>query len=293
MSEVTVYEYNTTPGGPGVFTVASNPDTPVSVVTQVLSNGDEFVVAGKIYQYIGGADSGNTEVGFFATAPNGSVHFFSTSPIPPGSEVLTLNASQSFDTICFMAGTQVATARGPVAVETLTVGDVVLTAGGTEAPVRWVGRQTVSTTFADPIRVMPIRIKAGALDDNLPARDLLISPDHALLIDGVLVHAGALVNGRSIVRETDVPASFVYYHVELDDHALILAEGVPAETFIDNVDRLAFDNWGEHERLYPEGHAIRELAHPRAASARQVPAAILRRLEARTARGSAPVRDAA
>jgi hypothetical protein len=293
MSEVILYEYKTTPDGSGVYKVSSNPDTPVAVVTQILSNGDEFVVGGKIYQYIGGADSGGTEVGFFATAPNGSVHFFATSPIPPGTETLTLNASQSFDTICFMAGTLVATPDGAVAIEELVIGDVVLTAEGREAPVKWVGRQTISGLFADPNRVMPIRIKAGALDDNMPTRDLLVSPDHALLIDGILVHAAALVNGSSIVRETDVPESFVYYHVELDDHSLILADGVPAETFIDNVDRLAFDNWDEHERLYPEGHAILELSYPRAASARQVPVAIVRRLEARAGLVAAPVRDAA
>jgi hypothetical protein len=57
--------------------------------------------------------------------------------------------------------------------------------------VAWLGKQTVSMVFADPLRSLPIRIKAGALDDNIPARDLLISPDHALLVAGVLVHAGA------------------------------------------------------------------------------------------------------
>jgi hypothetical protein len=53
-------------------------------------------------------------------------------------------------------------------------------------------------------------------------------------------------NGTSIVRETDVPEVFTYYHVEVDDHSLILAENTPSETFVDNVDRLNFDNWAEH-----------------------------------------------
>ncbi len=148
--------------------------------------------------------------------------------------------------------------------------------------MRWMGRQTVSTRFGDPLRVLPVRIVAGALGDNLPARDLLVSPDHALLVDGMLVQAGALVNGTTIRREAEVPEVFTYWHVELADHALVLAEGVPAETFVDNVARLAFDNWAEHEAAGTEA-PIAEMALPRAKSARQVPAATRRRLAERAA----------
>jgi hypothetical protein len=73
------------------------------------------------------------------------------------------------------------------------------------------------------------------------------------------------------VRETTVPRVFVYYHVELDDHSLIVAENTPVETFVDNVDRLNFDNWVEHQALYPEGKSINELPYPRAKAHRQVP----------------------
>jgi hypothetical protein len=149
-----------------------------------------------------------------------------------------------------------------------------LTADGQAKPVSWLGRQTVSTIFADKLRVLPIRIKAGSLADNAPARDLLISPDHAILINGALIQAGALVNGSSIVRERNVPAVFTYYHVEVADHSLILAENTPAETFVDNIDRMAFDNWAEHEALYPEGKSIVELPYPRAKAHRQVPVSI-------------------
>ena len=144
-------------------------------------------------------------------------------------------------------------------------------------PVRWIGRNTVSTKFADPLRVLPIRIRAGALADHLPVRDLLVSPEHAVLVDDILVEAGALVNGLSIVRESKVAETFVYYHIELAEHALVLAEGTPAESFVDNIHRMAFDNWEQHEALYGDAPII-EMDYPRARSHRQVPMDIRARL---------------
>ena len=183
---------------------------------------------------------------------------------------------------CFMAGTAIRTPSGDVAVETLKAGDLVTLSDGRTAPVCWLGRQTISMVFADPLRVLPIRIQANALGDNVPARDLLLSPDHALLVDNILIQAGALVNGTSITRESRVPEIFTYYHVEVADHSLILAENTPAETFVDNVDRLNFDNWAEHE-AQPGDTAITELEYPRAKSARQVPKATRQRLTGRAA----------
>jgi hypothetical protein len=194
---------------------------------------------------------------------------------------------------CFMPGTLVRTPGGDVAVETLQPGDLVITTEGRAEPIRWLGRQTVSRVFADPLRVLPIRIMTGALGENVPARDLLISPDHAVLIDGVLVQAGALVNGTSIVRETKVPMTYTYYHVELDDHSLILAENLAAETFVDNVDRLAFDNWDEHEALYPDGKPIVEMPYPRAKAHRQVPRTVRAKLATRATMLSRPIAEAA
>jgi hypothetical protein len=204
-----------------------------------------------------------------------------------GAETSTVEKLQFTDgvvdssTVCFLPGTLVRTPEGAAPIETLKAGDLVLTADGRAAPVRWMGRQTVSTRFADPLRVMPIRIAAGALGENLPERDLYVSPDHALLIDGVLVQAGALVNGRSITRRTDMLEVFTYWHLELADHALILAEGVQAETFVDNVDRLAFDNWEEHLEAMGMLPPVPEMSLPRVKSARQLPVATRRRLAAR------------
>ena len=195
--------------------------------------------------------------------------------------------------ICFMAGTAILTPAGAVPVELLAIGDLVTTAEGGATPIRWIGRQTVSTRFADPLRALPIRITADAIAEALPARDLLCSPDHAVLVDGVLVQAAALVNGTTIRREATVPEIFTYWHIECDGHELILAEGLPAETFIDNADRLAFDNWAEHQALFPDGKRVVELPLPRAKARRQVPLAIRERLARRAAQIAGRTRAAA
>jgi hypothetical protein len=197
------------------------------------------------------------------------------------------NGLVTLDLLCFFQGTRIATPAGERVVESLGVGDPVLTAEGAVVPVRWIGRRSLHAygpdgyLRADPLSVMPIRIKAGALAAGLPRRDLLVSPDHALLIDDILIQAGALVNDLSIRREHRLPERFTFYHVELADHALILAEGMPAETFVDYVDRFAFDNWAEHEALYGNRPSIAEMPYPRAQSYRQVPLDIRARLLAR------------
>ncbi len=186
------------------------------------------------------------------------------------------------DLACYCRGTLIRTVHDEVAVEDLAIGDRVMTSSGTARPIKWIGQRKLAPRFCDPLRAWPVRIKAHALADNVPSRDLLVSPDHALLVDDILIQAGALVNGSSIIREADVPEIFSYFHVELDDHALILAENTPAETFVDNVDRLGFDNWAEHEALYPNGYVIVELPYPRVKAYRQVPRSIRERLAQRS-----------
>jgi len=238
-------------------------------VTFTDANGDTVV------RHVSGSGDYTVNLGRLADGP-----ITTSFDIVDGAKNTTTVTDNSL-VICFFAGTRIATPAGEVAVETLRAGDLVLTSDGDPRPVVWLGRQTVSRTFADPARVLPIRIAAGALGENQPVRDLLVSPDHALLIDGVLVHAAALVNGTTIRRDAAVPTLFTYYHVELADHSLVLAEGVPAETFIDSAGRLAFDNWHEHVAARPDGASITELPLPRAKSQRQVPPAARARIAER------------
>jgi hypothetical protein len=186
--------------------------------------------------------------------------------------------------LCYLQGTRILTSTGEVPIEDLRIGDLVLTRFSSIQPIKWIGRQWVDLDgHSQRDSVVPIRIRQGAFAENVPHRDLLVSPCHAMFLDGVLIQAGALVNGVSIVRETNMSEPFTYYHVELEGHSLIFAEGALTETFVDNVDRMAFDNWAEHQALFGQDEYILEMEYPRAKAARQVPRNIRTLLQARVA----------
>jgi hypothetical protein len=273
--------------GSGTFTLGST-----SGLQSLSGNGTDVVTISGSASAINTALNGST---YHTTSTNQQVgNVDDTLQVSVTDQAgNTSSKSVNIDVTCFMPGTLIRTAAGEVPVEKLEIGDLVLTHEGRSVPVRWIGRQTVSTIFANKDRVLPIRVKAGALAENVPSRDLLVSPDHAILVEGALIQAGALVNGSSILRERNVPRIFTYYHIEVDDHSLILAENTPAETFVDNVDRLGFDNWAEYEALYPEGKHVQELPYPRAKSHRQVPVSTRVTLGARAQAIGAAERSAA
>ncbi|EBA03427.1 hypothetical protein RB2150_02189 [Rhodobacteraceae bacterium HTCC2150] len=189
------------------------------------------------------------------------------------SATLVLNSISANALNCFTAGTQIATAQGNALVEDIVAGDVIKTADGKMATVKWVGVQNVNTRLTDPKKVNPIRICAGALGNGLPLRDLELSQDHTIAIDGVLINAGALVNGTTIYQIAQMPTDgFTYYHIETEAHELLLAEGVAAETFIDYAGRDSFENGDE------ASGSVAEMALPRISSARMVPSELQTRL---------------
>jgi len=274
----TVVQFSTS-GVSGSYLTDGDPDSTTFEVGETLSYG----ATGGGFTFV----AGDGVAIIFQNNATGAYYRMVAQQEELRADNSSFTASQADYVVCFLAGTGIATPHGDWPVEALSIGDEVLTADGQVRPVRWIGRQTVARFFADPLRALPVTIRAGALGEGLPLRDLHVSPDHAMLVEGVLVHAGAMVNGRSILRMADVADSFTYYHVELADHALILAEGAPAETFVDNVTRRRFDNTAEYEALYGArvdaqvGTQVDtgELDLPRVKSARQMPAALARHLE--------------
>ena len=144
--------------------------------------------------------------------------------------------------VCFAAGTRIATARGDIAVEHLLVGDLAVTKAGPSRPIVWLGHRAVDCRrHPRPHEVMPIRIAAHAFSEDRPARDLRVSPGHAICVDAVgevLIPASALVNGATIAR-VDVE-TVTYWHVELASHDIVLAENLPCESYLEMGNRTFF-----------------------------------------------------
>lgn len=181
--------------------------------------------------------SSNGPDSFDAYANSGVIN-----PLTPADKEL-MNVL-GFQVACFASGTRILTTRGAVPVETLRPGeDIAITASGRRAPIAWTGwRSLVPARQTKPLDVTPVRVAAGAVADGTPARDVYLSPDHALSIGGRLIPVRYLLNGRTIVQ---VPVPGVtYWHVELDRHDLLLADGLPAESYLDTGNRAAFVNGG-------------------------------------------------
>src|SRR4026208_1768173 len=99
---------------------------------------------------------------------------------------------------CFLKGTHIRATDAERRVEDLKIGDLVVTLSGESKPIKWIGRQRFKkSTERWPSDFEPIRISRFALDDQTPHRDLYVSPAHGIYIDGVLVRAKHLVNGRT------------------------------------------------------------------------------------------------
>jgi hypothetical protein len=153
---------------------------------------------------------------------------------------------------CFLEGTKIQTTEGEANVEDLAIGDMLPTVFGGLRPVQWIGRYRIrKSDRAKPWveDALPVRIACSALAPNVPQADLYVTAEHALLIDGVLAPAGMLINGTTITRfEAREYDELEFFHIKLESHDVIYAEGAPVETLLEVKESAV--NFVEYFRLY-------------------------------------------
>ncbi len=230
----TISSWTLVPLGPGSYSIESEPyllETPENGLLNV-----QF-----IFSYSSETPSQLTEA------------HLSSSVVDIGL-VVSPNALNS-SPVCYAAGTLIRTPRGDVPIETLSAGDVVVTASGEYRPVKWVGHRVIDCrNHSAPRAAWPIRIAADAIGPNQPSQDLLVSPAHTICVDlfgETLVHAAHLVNGASIVQvEVD---EIDYWHVELESHDLLVANNLAAESYMEMANRAFFVEGGATLSAYAAG----------------------------------------
>jgi hypothetical protein len=199
--------------------------------------GDDFVITGGTLSNLG--VSNNNTLTVSDSGHGGTDQIIFGSGI--GTSGFTIVNNNTIQVACFAAGTRIATETGPIAVEDLHVGDHVVTADGAHEPIVWIGQRTVNCrTHPNPETVWPVWISAGAFGENVPVRDLYLSPDHAVFVNGVLVPVKLLINDSTIAQLKRNRVT--YYHVELPRHAVILAEHLTVESYLDIGDRANFQD---------------------------------------------------
>jgi hypothetical protein len=162
---------------------------------------------------------------------NSDVSRFMVSGNSAGETVVSLQSVP----VCFCRGTLIATPDGPLPVEDIAVGTSVITAGGEEKPVVWKGGGSAPADGA----TRPVIVRRDAFGSSVPMRDLRVTAGHSFLFGAVLIPIGELINGSSILWDEE--AQIVeYYHLELADHDILLAEGALAESYRDDGNRSAF-----------------------------------------------------
>ncbi len=160
---------------------------------------------------------------------------------------------------CFVKGTRIRTARGDVPVEALVVGDLVFGArSGRMQAVVWIGhRRVVAARHRRPADIWPVCVRAGAIGPGVPGRDVWLSPEHGVFVHGVLVPVRLLANGVSVVQRPW--AEVTYFHVELEEHDLVMSEGMLSESYLDTGNRADFGDGAvaTAHPVFEAGHANR------------------------------------
>jgi len=212
----------------------------------VYSLGELAYHAGKV-----GLLAINDGTGTFPSISGDDGDFRSTAPFDSkGGRYVSNVENVEVVVACFRTGTRIATRDGAIPVEQLRVGQRVITPEGGR-PITWIGHRRLDPRrHPRPSQILPVRIAAGAFGPGVPERDLFLSPDHAIYWEGVLIPIRYLLNG-STVAQTGQLQPVTYWHVELDRHSVLLAEGLAAESYLPTDDHSGFDNGGAVVTLHP------------------------------------------
>ena len=254
----------------GFGTVVFDPGAQWTVAGNAAGLGvGEVIDTGSIYLSFDGFTVGDAIdiAGFAATQSafgNGLLTLVGTAGSITSNETLSLPGSftaasfritndgqggTNIAVACFAAGSNLLAATGELPVEALCAGMWLMTPSGRLRGVRWVGRRRLTPArHPRPWDVNPVRVRKDAFAPDVPHRDLLLSPDHAVLVGGRLIPVRYLVNGVTIVQEE--VASVTYFHVELDAHDVVLAEGLACESYLDTGNRHAFEGEGRVAMLH-------------------------------------------
>jgi hypothetical protein len=158
-----------------------------------------------------------------------------------GGEFPATDVDFSTDALCYLRGTHILTPAGETPVETLQIGDLVVTLSRGVQPIRWIGTGKLMVPAGHRSPATPVIVRRGAIADNVPHRDLRLTKGHAIYIQGAFIPAEFLVNHRSIVWDDDA-REVEFYHIELPSHEVMVAEGAPAESYRDEGNRWMFAN---------------------------------------------------
>ncbi|ATI11841.1 MULTISPECIES: Hint domain-containing protein [Acetobacter] len=198
-----------------------------TIITLVNKSGQQLgtvTIAGDVFELTGG---------------------FPNNTVPSDSlDVIATSYNNGAITVCFLADSLIATPNGAVAVQDLLVGDEVQTyADGVASAgtLSWAGMAhcTVNPTLPDDLAGYPVRIVKNAIADGVPFKDMLITAEHCLFFNGAFIPARMLVNGVSIFYDKSI-ISYNYYHIETPNHAVIMADGMLTESYLDTGNRRSF-----------------------------------------------------
>ena len=205
------------------------------------------------------------------------------------------------EVVCFVRGTLIECGDGPRAVESLKIGDLVRTADNGLKPLRWIASQKLSAELTTDPRLRPIRIRAGALGEGVPSSDLMVSPQHRILVRSkiadrlfgaleVLVAAKQLLalDGVEIADEVE---GVEYFHFAFDQHEIVIANGTETESLYPGPEALKSIKESAREELFAIFPDLREQREMPISARQLTPGRAARNLAARHAKHARPLID--